>query len=187
MKYILLNLLILSTALSQVDESQKSLIVQSNLIFSLDKKPTPEAHAPSIVETDDGLLATWFGGSREKNTDTAIYTARFKDKKWSVPKKVFDGSEGESEEFACWNPVLFKPTNGPLMLFYKVGESPRTWWGMLSFSQDDGKSWSKPKKLGRDKKIGHLTGPTKNKPIQLRDGTIICPASTEQKVNDASL
>src|SRR3546814_18986474 len=39
--------------------------------------------------------------------------------------------------------------------------------------------WSEPKKLGEDEKIGHLLGPVKNKPVQLKDGTIISPSSTE--------
>jgi predicted neuraminidase len=52
---------------------------------------------------------------------------------------------------------------------------------MLITSDDDGKTWSKPVKLGEDKKVGHLLGPVKNKPIQLADGTIICPSSSELK------
>ena len=36
-----------------------------------------------------------------------------------------------------WNPVLFQPRGGPLMLFYKVGPSPREWWGMVITSTDD--------------------------------------------------
>jgi predicted neuraminidase len=57
---------------------------------------------------------------------------------------------------------------------------------MVKTSSDDGKTWSKARKLGQDKKIGHLVGPVKNKPIQLKDGTIISPSSTElfTKTND---
>src|SRR3546814_6662540 len=65
------------------------------------------------------------------------------------------------------------------MLFYKGGPSAREWWGMLMTSEDDGQTWSEPKKLGEDEKIGHLLGPVKNKPVQLKDGTIISPSSTE--------
>ncbi len=66
------------------------------------------------------------------------------------------------------------------MLFYKVGPDPEQWWGMLMTSDDDGKSWSEPRKLGMDDKTGHLLGPVKNKPIQLDNGSILCPSSTEQ-------
>jgi predicted neuraminidase len=75
--------------------------------------------------------------------------------------------------------VLFQPKDGPLMLFYKVGPSPSTWWGMLMTSKDDGKTWSEPKKLGENEKIGHLLGPVRSKPIQQADGAILCPSSTE--------
>lgn len=65
------------------------------------------------------------------------------------------------------------------MLFYKVGPSPQTWWGMVMTSPDYGKTWSVPRKLGEAPKVGHLLGPIKNKPIQLEDGTIISPTSIE--------
>jgi predicted neuraminidase len=64
------------------------------------------------------------------------------------------------------------------MLFYKVGPSPSKWWGMLMTSGDDGRTWSSPRRLGEGP-IGSLFGPVKNKPIQLPDGAILCPSSTE--------
>jgi predicted neuraminidase len=69
------------------------------------------------------------------------------------------------------------------MLFYKVGPSPKEWWGMLMTSEDNGRTWSEPHKLGTDNAIGHLLGPVKNKPIELSDGTIFCPSSKE--IDDA--
>ena len=36
--------------------------------------------------------------------------------------------------------------NGPLVLFYKVGPSPREWWGMMMTSSDAGTTWSTPKR-----------------------------------------
>jgi predicted neuraminidase len=103
------------------------------------------------------------------------------DDKWTWPEEVVNGVVNDTLRYPCWNPVLFLPKQGPLMLFYKVGPSPQEWWGMLITSADHGKSWSKPVKLGEDKKIGHLIGPVKNKPLQLGDGTIISPSSTELK------
>ena len=67
------------------------------------------------------------------------------------------------------------------MLFYKVGPNPSRWWGMLTISDDDGKTWSEPRKLGADDTIGHLLGPVKNKPIQLEDSSILCPSSSEHR------
>ena len=60
------------------------------------------------------------------------------------------------------------------MLFYKVGPSPRTWWGMLITSDDEGKTWTPPRRLPDG-----IAGPIKNKPIQLPDGTLLCGSSTE--------
>ena len=109
--------------------------------------------------------------------------SRHVDGKWTTPVELIDGSEHEEQEFACWNPVLFQPADGPLMLFYKVGLNPRDWWGALITSNDDGKTWSKPRRLGTNGDLPeanrNLLGPVKNKPIQLADGTILCPTSTE--------
>ncbi len=159
--------------------------VSGDLIYPLEGRQTPECHASTIVETADGLVAAWFGGKHEKNTDVGIWVSLHRDGQWSKPFEVFDGSEGEEKEFACWNPVLFQPQSGPLMLFYKVGPSPSTWWGMLATSEDNGKNWSKPWRLGTDDKLGapnnSLLGPVKNKPIQLTDGAILCPSSSEHQ------
>ena len=64
------------------------------------------------------------------------------------------------------------------MLFYKVGPTPSTWWGVLMTSTDGGKKWGNRRKLGKGP-LGHLIGPVKNKPVQLADGAILCPSSTE--------
>jgi predicted neuraminidase len=158
--------------------------VSSELIYSLDNKPTPECHASTIVELSDGIMAAWFGGTHERNSDVGIWVSINKKGEWSHPVQVANGFENDSLRYPCWNPVLFKPANGPLMLFYKVGPSPSEWWGMLMTSEDEGKSWSYPWRLGKHNVIHDLMGPVKNKPIQLADGTIICPSSSEVEVND---
>jgi len=155
--------------------------IRGELIYSLDDKPTPQCHASTVAETPSGLVAAWFGGEHEKNSDVGIWVSRQEDGRWSKPLEVADGSEGEDQDYPCWNPVLFHPKDGPLMLFYKVGPNPSRWWGMLLTSHDNGKNWSNRRKLGKNDKIGHLLGPVKNKPIQLADGTILCPSSTEHK------
>ena len=152
--------------------------VKGELIYPLNDKPTPQCHASTIAETRSGLVAAWFGGEHEKNPDVGIWVSRLRRKRWSKPVQVVTGVQSPEERHPCWNPVLFKPKSGPLMLFYKVGPSPRQWWGMLMTSSDDGKTWSKPRKLGSGP-LGHLIGPVKNKPIQLDDGSILCPSSTE--------
>ncbi len=155
--------------------------LKSELIYSLDNKPTPQCHASTIAETSSGLVAAWFGGTREKHPDVGIWVSRYDGKSWSTPVEVANGVQSPDKRYPCWNPVLFQPKKGPLMLFYKVGPSPRSWWGMLMTSQDEGKTWSTPRKLGENDKIGHLLGPVKCQPIQMKDGSLLCPSSTEHK------
>jgi len=153
--------------------------IKGELIYPLANRPTPECHASTLVETGSGIMAAWFGGSHEKNKDVGIWTSHLHDGSWSHPIEVANGVQNENLRYPCWNPVLFQPAEGPLMLFYKVGPSPREWWGELMLSEDQGQSWSSPRKLG-ESSLGHLIGPVKNKPIQLEDGSILCPSSSER-------
>ena len=157
--------------------------LRGELIYPLENPPTPQCHASTIAETPSGLVAAWFGGTHENHIDVGIWVSRRVQQEWSEPVKVVDGSEGEGRDYPCWNPVLLLPRDGPLMLFYKVGPSPQSWWGVLVTSADHGKTWSAPRRLGQNPQLGegnpHLIGPVKNKPIQRGDGSILCPSSTE--------
>lgn len=179
----------LTTLASAVDapmaEPGKGICVSAELIYSLDNRPTPQCHASTIVETKSGMVAAWFAGTHEKNPDVGIRVARHDGRRWLPSVEVADGVQSDDLRYPCWNPVLFQPAEGPLLLFYKVGPSPSQWWGMLKTSIDDGVTWSPAYKLGTDLKLGeknpHLAGPVKNKPIQLADGAILCPSSTEHQ------
>lgn len=184
LRYAVLALVICSSpGLAQPDLAKvgENGYLHAELIYPLDDKPTPQCHASTIAETPSGLVAAWFGGTREKNPDVGIWVARHDGKGWTKPVEVANGVQSPDKRHPCWNPVLFRPKGGPLMLFYKVGPSPSTWWGMLMTSEDDGKTWSGARKLGENDRIGHLLGPVKNKPIQLDDGAILCPSSSEHE------
>lgn len=142
--------------------------------FIYDTAPFPQCHASTIVQTKEGLVAAWFGGEREKRSDVSIWISRHDGKSWSPIEKVADGVQHADKRYPCWNPVLFQPKDGPLMLFYKVGPSPEEWWGMLTTSTDVGKTWAEPHRLPED-----ILGPVRNKPIQLPTGELLCPSSTE--------
>ena len=159
-------------------------LVHAELIYPLDDRPTPQVHASTLVETPSGIVAAFFSGTHEKNPDVGIRVTHLENGKWTRPVEVANGVQNDKLRYPAWNPVLFQPKEGPLMLFYKVGPDPREWWGMLITSDDDGKTWSEPKKLGEDPAIGALLGPVKNKAVQLEDGTIIAPTSTERKKDD---
>lgn len=143
--------------------------------FINENAPYPECHASTIVETSPGnLVAAWFGGTKERNPDVCIFVAKFENGRWTTAHEVANGIVPNGKRMPTWNPVLFQPTNGPLVLFYKVGPSPREWWGMMTTSSDEGTTWSTPKRLP-----DRILGPIKNKPVQLADGAWLSPSSTE--------
>jgi|SRR5579872_1242048 len=146
--------------------------VKGEFIFS--SAPFPSCHASTIVESKSGLIAAWFGGTHERHPDVGIWVARNENGQWTAPVEVADGTQPDGRRFPCWNPVLFQPKTGPLLLFYKIGPSPSTWWGMLRTLADDGKTWGEARRLPEG-----ILGPIKNKPVQLADGDILCPSSTE--------
>jgi predicted neuraminidase len=143
--------------------------------FIYETAPIPSCHASTIVETKDGNLVTgWFGGTAEGRPDVGIWVSRLEGSAWSTPVEVANGTQADGTRHPCWNPVLFQPQKGDLMLFYKVGPSPQKWWGMLRTSNDNGKTWSEATRLPDG-----ILGPVKNKPIQLADGTLLSGTSTE--------
>lgn len=136
---------------------------------------TPSSHASTITTLGSGdLLSAWFGGKEEGNKNVEIWSSRFTAGKWQAPVKLADGIINDTLRYPCWNPVLFRTRAGLLCLFYKVGPNPREWWGMARYSSDDGSSWSSPEKLPEG-----MLGPIKNKCIQLPDGRLLHPSSTE--------
>lgn len=156
-----------------IPEERKG-IIQEEFIYT--EAPFPQCHASTIIETKTGLLAAWFGGTREKHPDVGIWISAKKNGTWSLPLEVVNGIQEDGTRYPCWNPVLFRPKDGPLMLFYKVGPSPREWWGMVISSDDEGTTWSNSSRLPQD-----ILGPIKNKAVQLKSGVIINPSSTEHE------
>lgn len=149
-------------------------LLESEFVF--EQAPHPQCHASTIAETKNGLVAAWFGGTKEANPDVGIWLSRQVDGKWLPPVEVANGQEPDGNRYPTWNPVLFQPKSGPLILFYKAGPSPKTWWGMLMTSEDGGVTWSQPLRLPDG-----FCGPVKNKPVQLANGDLLCPASSEDQ------
>jgi predicted neuraminidase len=147
-------------------------VIRSEFIF--ETAPFRSAHASTIVETRGALVAAWFGGTREGAEDVGIWLSRYAGGKWAAPIEVATGRQADGKRHPCWNPVLFEMSGGALTLFYKVGPSPQTWWGMTRTSSDAGQTWSDERRLGDG-----ILGPIKNKPVRLSDGTIVSSASTE--------
>jgi predicted neuraminidase len=142
--------------------------------FLADPPPTKSSHASTICEAKGGLVASWFGGTAERQRDVVIWVTRQENGVWTKPAEVARGDEDGEERWACWNPVLFQPRIGPLLLFYKVGPSPSEWWGRLKTSDDGGRTWNRSRRLP-----ARYIGPVRNKPIELPDGRLLCGASEE--------
>jgi predicted neuraminidase len=142
--------------------------------FIFERAPFAQCHASSIAATPAGLVAAWFGGTREGANDVAIWTSRREGNTWQAPEPMAVGISGK-RRYPCWNPVLFQPKSGPLRLYYKVGPTPSRWWGMQTVSSDHGRTWAEPTRLGHG-----ILGPIKNKPVELADGTWLSPSSCER-------
>jgi alpha-L-fucosidase len=173
MKKQILALLLLAAASLPAQAQPKATLVREEFVMRV--PPVPAAHASTITGLPGGdLLASWFGGSRESAPDVSIYTARFHNGRWSAPGIVATGIINDTIRYAAWNPVLFTTRSGDILLFYKVGPNPREWWGMMKSSTDNGHTWSAAERLPDT-----ILGPIKNKPVQLADGSLLHPSSTE--------
>jgi len=147
-------------------------MVSSGFVF--ERAPFASAHASTIVETREGMLAAWFAGTEEGRPDVSIWTARHDGTRWLAPEPVADGRQPDGTRFPCWNPVLVQPSSGPLLLFYKVGPSPREWWGLVRTSSDHGRTWSEAVRLPDG-----ILGPIRAKPVELPGAVLLAGSSTE--------
>jgi len=147
-------------------------VVLSEDIFA--QAPFAACHASTIAETGSGLVAAWFGGTAEGDPDVGIWFSRKADSTWTPPVEVAKAVDAGGRREPCWNPVLFRPSGGPLLLFYKAGPSPSRWRGMMIQSVDEGRTWSEPAPLPEG-----MIGPVKNLPLELAGGTLLCGSSTE--------
>lgn len=142
--------------------------------FIYDTAPFPQCHAATIAETPGGLVAAWFGGTREGNPDVEIYESRLVNDQWTKPVSVANGIVNDTLRYPCYNPVLYQVPNGELLLFYKIGPHPSAWKGWMKSSSDNGRTWSKAEALPEG-----FIGAVKDKPVMLSNGTLLAPSSTE--------
>ena len=173
MGYRIMTFIILIIMMSQCKpyDYRKGIVLEE---FIYDTASFPSCHAATIAETPDGIIAAWFGGTHERHPDVGIWISQKMNGVWSDPAEVANGVQNDTLRYPTWNPVLFQIPDGDLLLFYKVGPSPSSWWGMLMRSSDHGKTWSKPEKLPDG-----FIGPVKNKPVLLENGNLLCGSSTE--------
>ena len=136
------------------------------------------AHCSTVIELENGeILVAYFHAIKEANRAQAIYGIRKNPDTgiWSNPYVI-------SKDVSCFrmegNPVLWRaPDTGLLWLFYITS------WGGWStcilrhkISADQGHTWSKSTKI-----YPHMSRVSKNKPIMLKNGDYLLPASVDRK------
>jgi len=133
-----------------------------------------QSHASTLIRLTDGpYLAAWFAGTKEGAIDVSIYgSIRNQEGVWSRPVQWARACNSPH-----WNPVLFQPGDGKVMLFFKEGNSCDHWRTWVTESLDNGCSWNRPNELVPGNMGGR--GPVKNKPIILSDGSWLAPNSLE--------
>ena len=145
-----------------------------------DSRPFRSCHASTLLELDNGdTLACYFAGTKEGAPDVGIWCSRRVAGKWLAPVLL-----ASQEGIPHWNPVLFRPPDGRILLFYKAGEIWFNWKTMLIVSRDGGHTWSTPVTLVAGDDMPR--GPVKDKPILLSDGRWLAGSSIERRngVND---
>ncbi len=114
----------------------------------VEKKPlVAQVHAATAAPIAGGLLAVWYGGSREGAKDVKLYQARYQNS-WSHAKPIMDCAIA-AEQLGIYvrkigNPLLHRDPSGRLWLFF-VTVSHGGWAGsQINYmsSDDDGEHWS---------------------------------------------
>jgi predicted neuraminidase len=81
-------------------------ILSSGFIY--ETAPFPSCQAYTLLETSDGVLTAWIGGTYERHPDVSIYTSHRKNGGWITPALAADGIENEVFRNPTWNPVLHR-------------------------------------------------------------------------------
>src|SRR5690348_13068498 len=81
-------------------------ILKTEFIFVT--APFPSCHASTIARTKTGLVAAWFGGTRERAPDVGIWVSRRNDDGWSKPVEAANGIQPTGPRLPTWNPVLYQ-------------------------------------------------------------------------------
>ncbi len=149
--------------------------------------PGQAVHAPSIVELRDGSLrAVWFSGSREGAGDVTVQTAvlNMASKGWDAETTLFNRVQLER---SLWryikkigNPVIARAPDGSLHVWV-VSVSLGGWAGSAitwARSEDDGLSWSQPKRLVTSPFL-NISTLVKGVPAAMMDGSVSLPAYHE--------
>ena len=149
--------------------------------------PGQAVHAPSIVELRDGRLrAVWFSGSREGAGDVTVQTAVMNANtgQWGAEATLFSRQQLQRslQRYVkkIGNPVIARAPDGSLHL-WMVNVSLGGWAGSAitwTRSEDDGASWSQPKRLVTSPFL-NISTLVKGAPVAMANGQISLPVYHE--------
>ena len=149
--------------------------------------PGQAVHASSIVELrDGGLRAVWFSGSREGSGDVTIQTAVMSRStgQWGAEATLFSRPQLQRslQRYIkkIGNPVITRAPDGSLQL-WMVNVSLGGWAGSAitwSRSEDDGATWSQPKRLVTSPFL-NISTLVKGAPVAMANGQISLPVYHE--------
>lgn len=164
--------------MDQVTPTGKHLTDQPGLIaygFVDDPLPTPECHASTIAQMPDGrMLAAWFGGTCEGHPDVGVWQSEYINHAWTNTRQIVDLQNTDGAKGSIFNPVLYQYPEGPTLMFYLYGPLMEA-KGAMIISEDGGQTWSEPRLLPDG-----VRGATKNKPVLLDDGVLVCPDNSNR-------
>lgn len=176
--------------------------------FLYESASFPECHGATIVELENGdLVASFFGGTKERNPDCCIWVCRKPkgETNWSAPYLAADGVfnlddpqaalAGITEESTPANAGPVAPNfDGDTMTAYRkacwnpvlfqIPNGDLILFYKIGLKVSDWSGWLVRSKDGgktwgkREPLPKGFLGPIKNKPEYI-DGRIICPSSTE--------
>jgi len=144
-------------------------------------------HSPTASEiSGGGLRAFWYAGNSDGAPDIAIYTSVYSRRlaRWSPARVVMtrDRAQRSLHRYVrkLGNPVVGRDRRGRLWLYF-VSVSVGGWSGSAinaMFSEDDGESWSRPRRLITSPffNVGTLA---KGAPLLFEDGSIGLPVYHE--------
>ena len=72
--FVLILMLGMSVSTPAAPQATPPGVLRADFLF--DSAPFPSVHASTIVETGEGLVAAWFGGTREGAQDVGIWMSR---------------------------------------------------------------------------------------------------------------
>lgn len=131
-----------------------------------------ECHAATCVKDEkDNLLVAYFAGTKEGAPDVGIWISRRIDGIWQEPRRI-----KYLYDMPHWNPILHRDGD-KVLLYYKVGQSPRTWYTLVTESYDFGETWTESREAVPGDHTSRIA--TRNKFLVTEDGRWLAGNSSE--------